>query len=168
MPDLHTPEYIFSSCQAGEKGTVQYRDVRRLSPPSLCRPRWVLLISSRVVLSCCSGSPRKGHYGERSAKTSTATVFGRSGKEPQSSCAPASGSTFSSGRMAPRMKLVRKASRDLSADVQVRNSPQFGCLRISSASNGKGTDYHALINMRPQNQLVVSTPNVLLRDRQLC
>lgn len=114
--------------------------------------RWFLLFPLRTVLSCCYGSPRKGRYGEGGAKTSTATVFARSAKEPQSSCAPASGSTFSSGRMAPRMKLVRKASRDLSADVQVRNSPQFGYSRNNSGSNWNETDYNALIGAFAQEK----------------
>lgn len=66
-------------------------------------------------------SPRRRYY--EGGKTSKSAVLGHSTipnsrGEPLS--APLSGSMISSGSIAPRMKLVRRASRDLSADVQVR------------------------------------------------
>lgn len=75
----------------------------------------------RILGTFSYRSPRKAHC--KRGKTSTSAVLGQStftnprGEPPS---APASGSMMSSGQIAPRMKLVRRASRDLSADVQAR------------------------------------------------
>lgn len=66
-------------------------------------------------------SPRKAKYG--GGKSSTSAVLGHSTftmprRAPPA--APVSGSMVPSGQIAPRMKLVRRASRDLSADIQAR------------------------------------------------
>lgn len=64
----------------------------------------------------------EGRYGDHGAKSSASKLPGRSIKFAELprdvAPAPVSGSIVTSGRMAPRMKLARRASRDLSADIQ--------------------------------------------------
>ncbi|CAM9285898.1 unnamed protein product [Ectocarpus sp. 6 AP-2014] len=79
--------------------------------------------SFQVPSSALQALPRKGHF--KAGKSSTSAVLGYSAQtrpHEEPSSAPVSGSMMSSGNMAPRMKLVRRASRDLSADVQARTA----------------------------------------------
>lgn len=74
-----------------------------------------------MFVRACDASPRKANYS--GGKTSTSAVLGHSTftiSRRAPPAAPVSGSMISSGQIAPRMKLVRRASRDLSADVQAR------------------------------------------------
>lgn len=89
-----------------------------------------------VRICLCCHSPRKGLYGQGDSKTSTTAVLGRlafATSRQESPTAPVSDSMISSGRIAPRMKLVRRASCDLSADVQASTE---GGLALTSTHLG--------------------------------
>ena len=81
-----------------------------------------------AALSLITYSPRQGRYGQGGANTKTAAVLDKTEfTKPHRDhvSAPVSGSIMSSSWMAPRMKLVRRASRDLSVDVQASTTDPF-------------------------------------------